>query len=170
MKLIYETSIIKERLEEIAPNIYFSDYVGDIVNWLINKPNNYRIGVDLCHDIFSIADAYSADHREMFIQLYKNGAVRLSDDEMQEFIQMGFGRDFGFQPGDYFFGGLDLGYIGTAVFIPTNSSYEDKAVSRVYKYEVPISTGSLFFNNERSFNTKFKSLADKLKAIGELKD
>lgn len=62
-KCIY--SAIQERLEKHDSGIIITDYVGDIVNLLINKPKPYRIVYDTVYDIYGIGDAYNFIHGDI---------------------------------------------------------------------------------------------------------
>lgn len=53
--------IIKERLEQTKYG-FVTDYVGDIINFLINKPKIYRISYYPQKDIYAICDGYDTIH------------------------------------------------------------------------------------------------------------
>ena len=52
---------IKESVEKIDDILVF-DYVGDLVNMLLNKPKPYRICYDPKNDVYGIGDAYKYIH------------------------------------------------------------------------------------------------------------
>ena len=70
VKYIKESDDLNESLEEIASGTYCTDYVGDIVNWLLNKPKPYRIVYDRYYDVWCIADAMQNTHKDMSIDMF----------------------------------------------------------------------------------------------------
>ena len=62
--------IITENLENISEGCYATDYVGDVVNWILNKPKPYRILYDSHFDVWVICDALENTHKGMAIDLF----------------------------------------------------------------------------------------------------
>jgi len=58
---ITEKPTIKESIEKVDDILVF-DYVGDLVNILLNKPKPYRICYDPKNDIYGLGDAYKYIH------------------------------------------------------------------------------------------------------------
>ena len=56
---------INESLEELERDMFVTDFVGDIVNLLVNKPKPYRILWDYLTDVYVIGDAYTYIHRDL---------------------------------------------------------------------------------------------------------
>lgn len=59
---VTEKTNIKESIEKVD-DILIMDYVGDLVNILLNKPKPYRICYDRLNDVYGIGDAYKYIHR-----------------------------------------------------------------------------------------------------------
>lgn len=65
---------IKEGLQKTEhKNLFITDYAGDIVNLLINKPMVYRIVYDPNYDIYAIGDGYQYLHGWLVRVLKDNG-------------------------------------------------------------------------------------------------
>ena len=58
-------STVQEKLEKHDSGIIITDYVGDVVNLLINKPKPYRIVYDTVFDVYGIGDAYNFIHGDI---------------------------------------------------------------------------------------------------------
>lgn len=58
-------STLQERLERHDSGIIITDYVGDVVNLLINKPKPYRIVYDTVFGVYGIGDAYNFIHGDI---------------------------------------------------------------------------------------------------------
>jgi hypothetical protein len=172
---IKESVSLNERLEEISPETYATDSVGDIVNWLLNKPKPYRILYDKKYDVWVIADAMSNTHKDMSIDLFDSdylyGVARDLDNDIKQAR-----TDGKFNSGytdaevysDYWFDNFQLKGL---FFIPKNMQYRDYEESGFYSHEVPITTGSLFVQrpSELSEHGIFKDLYNKLDRLNVLK-
>lgn len=172
---IRESVILDERLEEISTATYATDSVGDIVNWLLNKPKPYRILYDKKYDVWVIADAMSNTHKDMSIDLFDSdylyGVARDLDNDIKQAR-----TDGKFNSGytdaevysDYWFDNFQLKGL---FFIPKNMQYRDYEESGFYSHEVPITTGSIFVQRPSEFSEHgiFKDLYNKLDRLNVLK-
>lgn len=167
--------LLNERLEEISTATYATDSVGDIVNWLLNKPKPYRILYDKKYDVWVIADAMSNTHKDMSIDLFDSDYLYGISSKVDDYIN--FARhDGNFNSGytnaevysDY---GFDNFQLKGLFFIPKNMQYRDYEESGFYSHEVPITTGSLFVQrpSELSEHGIFKDLYNKLDRLNALK-
>ena len=75
---------------------FVTDYVGDIVNWLLNKPRIYRITYDVNKDLYAICDGDKHIHAQNYRSLRTLGYY--SDEEPCETLNM---EDFIFCPYEY---------------------------------------------------------------------
>lgn len=74
MKLkILESNCINERLQRLGSDMFITDYAGDIVNLLVNKPKAYRFLYDAQADLYMICDAWDYIHLEMIEQAFNEG-------------------------------------------------------------------------------------------------
>lgn len=80
MKLIYE------RLEKLGSDMFISNYAGDIVNLLVNKPKSYRFLYDVQADLYMICDAWKYIHLNMVEQAFKEGWYLTQKDFIEEFV------------------------------------------------------------------------------------
>ena len=64
---------IKEGIKQIDSGIYITDYVGDVVNLLINKPKPYRLVWNKIDDVYGIGDAYKYIHGNIEDAMLKQG-------------------------------------------------------------------------------------------------
>jgi hypothetical protein len=64
---------INESLEQLEPDMFVTDYVGDIVNLLVNKPKQYRILWDFSTDVYAIGDANTYIHRDLLYAIKDAG-------------------------------------------------------------------------------------------------
>lgn len=172
---INESVILDERLEEISPETYATDSVGDIVNWLLNKPKPYRILYDREYDVWVIADAMSNTHKDMSIDLFDSDYLYGVAKDLDGDISLAR-EDGKFNSGytdaevysDYWFHHYQLKGL---FFIPKNMQYRDYEESGFYSYEVPITTGSIFVQRSSEFSEHgiFKDLYNKLDRLNALK-
>lgn len=64
---------INESLEQLEPDMFVTDYVGDIVNLLVNKPKQYRILWDFSTDVYAIGIATTYIHRNLLNAIKQAG-------------------------------------------------------------------------------------------------
>lgn len=166
-----ESLMLAERLDEIAPECYCTDYVGDVVNWFINKPKPYRFVYDDEHGIWCVADANTWLHDDMAEEMIGSGYVQLTEQEITT-INDWFSRKYntakynppfkvkaqmyGYGPaGDWFAGGM---------FVPNGSDFEDEGTD-TYTEIVPIESGNilLLHKDELSGYGVFRDLYYNLK-------
>ena len=166
-----ESLMLTERLDEIAPECYCTDYVGDVVNWFINKPKPYRFVYDDEHGIWCVADANTWLHDDMAEEMIGSGYIQLTEQEITT-INDWFSRKYntakynppfkvkaqmyGYGPaGDWFAGGM---------FVPNGSDYEDEGTF-TYTEIVPIESGLilLLHQDELSGYGVFRDLYYNLK-------
>lgn len=172
---INEGVILDERLEEISTATYATDSVGDIVNWLLNKPKPYRILYDREYDVWVIADAMSNTHKDMSIDLFDSDYLYGVAKDLDGDISLAR-EDGKFNSGytdaevysNYWFHNYQLKGL---FFIPKNMQYRDYEESGFYSHEVPITTGSLFVQRPSEFSEHgiFKDLYNKLDRLNALK-
>lgn len=87
MKLkILESNCINERLQRLGNDMFITDYAGDIVNLLVNKPKAYRFLYDAQADLYMICDAWDYIHLEMIEQAFKDGWYITQKDFIDEFV------------------------------------------------------------------------------------
>jgi hypothetical protein len=70
---------IDESLEQLEPDMFVTDFVGDIVNLLVNKPKPYRILWDYSTDVYVIGDAYTYIHRDLLDVIKDAGYTKTYD-------------------------------------------------------------------------------------------
>lgn len=64
---------MNEKLEELETGIYATQSAYDILNWMKNKPNSYRIVYDKNIRTYFICDAYNWIHQDMLEAAYRSG-------------------------------------------------------------------------------------------------
>lgn len=79
-------SALKERLQKLGSDMFITDYAGDIVNLLVNKPKAYRFLYDAQADLYMICDAWDYIHMDMVKQAFKEGWYADEKDFIEEFI------------------------------------------------------------------------------------
>lgn len=176
MKLmILEADDLNESLEEIASGTYCTDYVGDIVNWLLNKPKPYRIVYDRYYDVWCIADAMQNTHKDMSIDMFDSdylyGVAKDLDGDIQRFREEGNFND-GYTDAEVYSEWLfDNRLMKGCFFIPKNMNYRDYEESGFYSVNIPITTGDIFVTRASEFSPSgiFKDLYNKLNIRGAIK-
>ena len=171
---IRESISMVEQLEEITPNTYCSDYVGDIVNWIINKPKPYRILYDSKFDVWCIADAISKTHWQMAEDLFDSNYLLNVTNSLNDWIQ--FARNDDDYDSDYtnkevYAGyGFDHRLIAGLFFIPNGVNPKEYEESGLYNVATKLVSGTIFSRRDTPFNKDgiFKDLYRKLKISGEL--
>ena len=64
---------IKERLQKLSDDIFYTDYAGDIANLLANKPKEYRFLYDAQADLYMICQAFDYIHMDMVEEAFESG-------------------------------------------------------------------------------------------------
>lgn len=64
--------------------MFITEYAGDIVNLLVNKPKAYRFLYDAQADLYMICDAWDYIHIEMVEQAFKDGWYAYQKDFIEE--------------------------------------------------------------------------------------
>lgn len=64
---------INERLQKLGSDMFITDYAGDIVNLLVNKPKAYRFLYDAQADLYMICDAWDYIHMDMVEEAFASG-------------------------------------------------------------------------------------------------
>lgn len=77
---------ILERLQRLGPEMFITDYAGDIANLLVNKQKEYRFLYDAQADLYMICDAFDYIHMNMVEQAFKKGWYIAQEDFIEEFI------------------------------------------------------------------------------------
>jgi hypothetical protein len=169
---IKESVDLNEGLDEVADGTYCTDYVGDVANWILNKPKPYRVLYDKKFDIWCIADAMKNTHKDMSIDMYDDGYVEKVGKNVDKYIN--FARNYGdFSSGwtdaevycDY---GFDHGYLVGMFFIPSGDKYSKYEESGFYSKQTPIKSGTIFTRSSDDFTEYgiFKDLFVKLGRMG----
>lgn len=65
--------VLKERLQKLGNDMFITDYAGDIVKLLVNKPKPYRFLYDAQADLYMICDAWDYIHSDMVVTAFENG-------------------------------------------------------------------------------------------------
>ena len=161
---------LKERLEVLDNGMIVTDYAGDIVKLLINKPKNYRITYDNNIDLWTIVDSMKMEHREMAEYVAKSGFVDLSPDKkyhgwsLKE-IRSEFDYDSDYDDceayADFWFGQR---YIVGCIFVPDNADFNDKYAGMFYSYDLKIPTGTIY-SREKGDMTDYGIFRDLYKVL-----
>jgi hypothetical protein len=64
---------IRERLQKLSGDMFITDYAGDIVKLLVNKPKEYRFLYDKQADLYMICGAWDHIHSEMMDRAFRSG-------------------------------------------------------------------------------------------------
>lgn len=164
--------MLNEGLEEVADGVFCTDYAGDVANLLVNKPKPYRFIYDEDYDVYIIADAEKYVHYQLAKMLVSSGYMykfRDFEDNMREetikrqmkykipasamsienvYASMGNKIGFIFIPGDY-----------------SLKSFEEKSF---YRFETPITTGTIYTTSDNELSVFCRDLYNKLKSLGAL--
>ena len=95
---------IKERLQKLSDDIFYTDYAGDIANLLANKPKEYRFLYDAQADLYMICPAFDYIHMDMMNKAFRSGLYEDQKDFLNATI--GFYNRGMYQ--DYFSFGTEL--------------------------------------------------------------
>lgn len=154
---------IKEGLEVLENGITVTDYVGDIVNFLINKPKNYRVVYDSNIDLWAIIDSTRMTHAMIIEYLAKSGFVdfrKVGIDRIRDEDEDYDGYEDYEVYCDYYYG-LKRKVAGL-IFVPNNSTFTDTYAGEMYEYPTEITTGTIYTNTAYDMKGIFRELYDKL--------
>ena len=167
---IRESVSLDERLEEIENGTYCTDYVGDIVNWLLNKPKPYRMLKDSYFDIWCIADANKTTHRDMSIDIFDSDYLysvsKNLDYEINKMREHGNYSNGWTDAEVYSDYGFDNRNLMGLFFIPNGDNYFNYEESGFYPKRTKITTGTIF--TRYSFPETFPDLFKKLKIMNAI--
>ena len=168
MKLKIQESPLYEKLEKITDNCFCTDYVGDVMNLIINKPKPYRIFYDMKHDVYGICDAYKSIHFTIAADMWNTGWVQqfMSQNTIDEISKdTTFGAYY-----DYMF---NIGENVNTIFVPnedikTKQSYKDIR----YMNFVQLESGRLYMEDIYDFssNGDLKDMYNFAKRFGYITD
>jgi hypothetical protein len=169
-----ENTEITERLEAVSGNTYCSESVGDITNWILNKPKPYRILYDSKFDVWCIADAINRTHWQMAEDLFDSNYLlnvtrildkwisdaRDEDDYDSEYSDKEVYAGYGF----------DHKYIAGLFFITNGVNTKEFEESGLYNIPTKIETGTIFSRRDVPFNETglFSDLYIKLRRLKAL--
>lgn len=172
--IILREENLKEKLERISDDdVFATDSVGDIVNWLINKPKPYRIVYDRCRDIWIIGDANKNTHRTMTIDLVDSDYI-LDYIKPEQFDAWRNQYNMKYYTDSEVYNevawNIETDLYGI-IFIPNNYDYYDYEDSGFYSISYPIETGQIYVRKAIYFSPDgvFSPLFNKLKMFGYLK-
>ena len=79
-------SSLCERLQKLGGDIFYTDYAGDIVNLLVNKPKAYRFLYDAQADLYIICDAWDYIHSDMVHAAFDKGLYLDQKQFIEDFV------------------------------------------------------------------------------------
>ena len=79
-------SSLCERLKELGGDMFYTDYAGDIVNLLVNKPRAYRFLYDAQADLYIICDAWDYTHLDMVEEAFYAGLYASQEEFCNAFV------------------------------------------------------------------------------------
>lgn len=143
--------------------VLLTDYAGDIVNIIVNKPKGYRIVYIPYDDIYLIADAKEYIHEYMTQAALDEGWLPKLDEFMRKYHEDIEDVDA--------FRTVNLVYLTDSELL-NFGGYSDPYNTTEFGYEFPITTGSVFTKSKYSKNYLKQAapdLYDKLRkfAVGE---
>lgn len=151
-----ESVKLSEGLKDTGYNVWYTDYVGDIVNWLVNKPICYRIIYYAPADIWAICNALNSFHAEMIQVLDDCGIIDIEADGYEDY-------DDAFSDEDN---------VESLMFTPAGE--EDELTGRFsadFGYHVELISGTLAFEKpEDIYYGACNELLDKLVQRGAVKN
>lgn len=142
---------IRESFEKLDINLFITDYVGDVVNLLVNKPKPYRIVYNKFDDIYIIAPADELIHEEMTQRALYAGYLP----NTKEFI---YNHNIDIDEFDSY--KSDNLIFLTDSDLTNFGSYTDIYNTTEFGYEYPIITGSLFIKSKYTKNYFKQELPD----------
>lgn len=161
--------ILNEGLEEVANGVFCTDYVGDVVNWILHKPKNYRLVYNSDNDAWCVSLAYRHTHRQMAIDMVRSGFIPVSEKAMMRVKgdpEWYRGEDLLAKATNLAY---DYGSFRGLMFVPYKSKFDDHGTG-FYTLRVPIESGWLLIRyfGELQRGGEFGSLRDKLESIGAI--
>ena len=132
-------------------NILLFDYVGNVVDYLRNKPKAYRIVYNKYDDIYLIAYAMDYVHSDMTECAIEEGYLPKTEEFMQK--------------NHIDIDELDSSYTDNLIYLTDNDlsnfgSYTDPYATAEFGYEYPIDTGSIFTKSNFGKNYFKRNCAD----------
>lgn len=142
---------IRESFKRLENDLFITDYVGDIVNLLLNKPKPYRITYIKYDDLYIIANAETNVHYDMTDKVMELGYLPNAKEFMDQ-CNIDLDEFDGYHTDNLIFlTDIDLENFG---------SYTDKYATAEFGYEYPITTGSIFTKSKFSRNYFKRQLPD----------
>ena len=86
LRIRENSNIIKERLQKLGSDMFITDYAGDIVNLLVNKPKEYRFLYDAQADLYMIGDAFNHIHFDMLKKAFDDGWYESQKEFIDEWV------------------------------------------------------------------------------------
>lgn len=131
--------------------VLLTDYVGDVVNLLVNKPKPYRLCYLEFDDVWLIADAMTYLHEEMIEVAANEGWLPKTVDFMKKYHET--------------VSDIDANRSVNLIFLTDEAleqfgSYTDPYATTEFGYEFPITTGSVFTKSNLSSNFLARSVPD----------
>ena len=162
--------VLREKLEQLGADIYVTNYAGDIANMLVNKPMPYRVCYDEDYDVYVIADAEKYVHYQMtkilgasnYMYQFRDFEDRMKEEIIKRQIRYRIPK-----------GALDIASVYSSIgnktdflFIP--NGYSTMKETSFYKYEMPITTGTIYTVSENEIKVFCNDLYNKLKSLGTI--
>jgi hypothetical protein len=170
MKLRIKENNINEKFEQWKTGVYFTDYVGDIVNLMLNKPKIYRIVYDSQFDIYAMCDAKKYVHDNLAEKMFDSGFAQqfMNDNDL---IDIKNCPENGTNAQKYRINGSWIKHtLHYAVFIPYNKNNGENTLDSWYCYYLPITSGNIYvhYENYLSENGVLKDMYNKLAMTGNI--
>lgn len=164
--LIKESPKLCEKFEQFEAGVYFTDYVGDIVNLMLNKPKVYRIVYDSQFDVYAMCDARKYIHDNLSELLFNSGFVQqfMSDSDIED-VKNCPKVPVGTDAQRYRVNGSWIKHtLNYAIFVPYNKNDGKNELDSWYCFYLPIESGNIYVHkeDELSNNGAFKDLYAKL--------
>jgi hypothetical protein len=167
MKLLIKESLsMREKFEQFETGVYFTDFVGDIVNLMLNKPKIYRIVYDSQFDTYAMCDAKIYIHDNLAELLFDSGFVQqfmnnYDIEEIKNCPKVPVGTD----AQRYRVNGSWIKHtLNYAIFVPYDKNNGENKLDSWYRYCLPIESGNIYVHEEEELSDSraFKDLYTKL--------
>jgi len=94
---------LNEKLEKLQDGIWATKYSSDIINWMKNKPKQYRVIYDKSINYYFVCDAFNYIHQDMIEEAYYQGFYpdMLSASDARDYADEQIGKNllfFAFAP------------------------------------------------------------------------